>query len=212
MNQRFLFTLIGALLLVTIGGMIALNHLGPQEPEQATAMEGGGQPVATTMAGNPETGVTGQQPTETVTNEPMAEPAPDGPELPREEWDNQIADLLTDTTIEHREAGQKLAAIAAQNNAPEEVRIDAIQHALNLIGDEEYMEDMMNLAVRSDIPEEMQEIIFSDLHNRPQEVSVPVAKEIARVKDHPLALEAKDFVEFFEDDPLMEVGSPAAEN
>lgn len=212
MNPRFLYTLIGAVVLVTIGGFFALNRLGPQDPEPATPGQGSGQPVATTMT-NTDPGATTQEPTnDPVTNAPKTQPEETGPELPREEWDNQIADLLTDTTIEHREAGQKLAAIAAQNNAPEEVRIDAIQHALNLIGDEEYMEDMMTLAVRDDLPEEMQEIIFSDLHNRPQEVSVPVAKEIARLEKHPLALEAKDFVDFFEDDPLMELDDPQVGN
>lgn len=212
MNPRFLYTLIGAVVLVTIGGFFALNRLGPQQPEPATPGQGSDQPVATTMAST-DPGATTQEPSsDPVTNAPKTQPEETGPELPREEWDNQIADLLTDTTIEHREAGQKLAAIAARNNAPEEVRIDAIQHALNLIGDEEYMEDMMTLAVRDDLPEEMQEIIFSDLHNRPQEVSVPVAKEISRLEKHPLALEAKDFVEFFEDDPLMELDDPQVGN
>ncbi|MCB1230648.1 MAG: hypothetical protein KDN19_10300 [Verrucomicrobiae bacterium] len=209
MNPKFLFTLIGALLLVTIGGIFALKKLGPQD-EPATAAAGAAQSV-TTMSSDPTLPVKDQAPTDTVTNAPKPEMAqPEVSEQDREIWDNQIADLLTDTTIENREAGQKLAAIAANNSAPEEVRIDAIQHALNLIGDEEYLEDMMALAARTDIPEEMQEIIFSDIHNRPEEISVPVAKEIARQKDHPLAQEAQDFVDFFTDDPLTEVGSPEA--
>lgn len=212
MNPKFLFTLIAALALVTLGGIFALKKLGPQD-DPATAAVGTTQQPVTTMSGDPTLPVQDQAPTDTVTNAPQPEmPQPEVSEQEREVWDNQIADLLTDTNIENREAGQKLAAIAANNKAPEEVRIDAIQHALNLIGDEEYMEDMMALAARTDIPEEMQEIIFSDIHNRPEEISVPVAKEIARQKDHPLAQEAQDFVDFFTDDPLTEVGSPEAGN
>lgn len=207
MNPRFLLTLIAALLLVTIGGIVALNRLGV-EPETSSEVatvssgDGGAKPEITTIdpsASAPEPVVT------------QAEPAPLSAQ-DREVWDTRISDLLTDESIEHREAGQKLAAIAAQSDAPEEVRVDAIQHALNLIGDEEYIEDLMTLAVRTDLPEEMQEIIFSDLHNRPQEISVPVAKEIGRLANHPLAEEARDFVEFFEADDFGNVPATAPGN
>lgn len=208
MNPRFLITLVAALLLVTFGGFVALNRLGvePEAPSEKAPTVGGDsqapKPAITTIdpsASAPQKAVT------------QTEPAP-LTEQEREVWDTRISDLLIDESIEHREAGQKLAAIAAQPDAPEEVRVDAIQHALNLIGDEEYIEDLMTLAVRTDLPEEMQEIIFSDLHNRPQEISVPVAKEIGRLANHPLAQEARDFVEFFEDDDFGDAPGAAPVN
>jgi len=45
----------------------------------------------------------------------------------------------------------------------------------------------------------MNDILFADLHNRPQEISVPVADKIAKTPGHPFAEEAKDFVDFFKD-------------
>lgn len=198
MNPRFLLTLIASLILVTVGGIYALKRIGPEKEKLSQGVDAVNP---ATDSGTPKTVATtfsGGEPDKVVTKAAGENAA--APVGSREVWDNQIADLLTDDSIENRAAGQKLAEIAAKNDAPEEVRIDAIQHALNLIGDEEYMDDLMALAVRTDLPEEMNEIIFSDLHNRPQEISVAVAKEIGRLAKHPLAEEARDFVEFFEAD------------
>ncbi|MCB1062133.1 MAG: hypothetical protein KDN20_04330 [Verrucomicrobiae bacterium] len=198
MNPRFLITLIASLILVTVGGIFALKRIGPEKEEAPRTVETTSPGAESSDPKNVPTTFSGTEPNKAVTT--TAPENANETTASREVWDNQIADLLTNNAIENREAGQQLAAIAAKSEAPEEVRVDAIQHALNLIGDEEYMDDMMALAVRTDLPEEMNEIIFSDLHNRPQEISVPVAKEIGRLAKHPLAEEARDFVEFFEAD------------
>jgi hypothetical protein len=123
-------------------------------------------------------------------------------------WEARIEELLANPDINTSEAIRELFAMAGDGRGPEALRIDAVEHGLNLLEDEDYFRDAIALATNPGLPEEINDILFADLHNRAPSISAAVAERIAKTPGHPLAQDAKDFVDFFEDDPDAE--SPAA--
>ncbi|MCP5540491.1 MAG: hypothetical protein H7A53_07690 [Akkermansiaceae bacterium] len=190
---------------VLIVMMIRTGPVGDEAPAPNSA------PVAAADATTPADSPPGTGAARTFVPGGEAKPAvaPEKPaELPQVsvpepgQWDERISELLTNQDITNRDAARELIAMAADKRGTDDQRIDAVEHALNLVDDETYTEDALALAVDPSLPEEMQEILFADLHNRDPEISVPVADRISKVKGHPLAEEAKDFVDFFRDEPL----------
>jgi len=207
MRQRSIVVLaVSAALLLALGGRALSKKSGagagaptPAHSEAdrhgAAATETG--PPVTMLADGAATPTTMPAPPEPGTPPPGAG-IPTGPDLTPKEWEERIGNLLVDESMDHRQAASKLLEIASWANVSEGVRTDALLHGLNLLDDEGYLEEVLPLAPRADLPREMQEILFADLHNRPQEVSVPAAKAIASEAEHPLAEAAKDFVDLFE--------------
>lgn len=116
-------------------------------------------------------------------------------------WEARIDELLSNRNITPRAASRELFAMAGDAKGPGPLRIDAAEHGFNLLEDENYLEDALALATNPRLPEEIYEILFADLHNRDESVSVPVAERIAKTPGHPLAEDARDFADFFTDDP-----------
>lgn len=117
------------------------------------------------------------------------------------QWEARIDELLSNRNITPRAASRELFAMAGDSKGPGQLRIDAAEHGFNLLDDENYLEDALALATNPRLPEEIYEILFADLHNRDESVSVPVAERIAKTPGHPLAEDARDFADFFMDDP-----------
>lgn len=86
----------------------------------------------------------------------------------------QIDDLLRDDNISNEEAGTKLAAIAADANAPLDLRTQALGHALNLIDDENF-EKLNPLLQDPNAPDDLRDALVHDIYNRPVEVQLPAA-------------------------------------
>lgn len=123
-------------------------------------------------------------------------------------WEARIEELIANPDITTSDAIRELLAMAGDPRGAEALRIDAVEHGLNLLEDEDYFRDAIALAINPSLPEAINDILFADLHNRDQSISVAVAGRIAKTPGHPLAEEAKDFVDFFEEEPLSE--GPAA--
>jgi hypothetical protein len=170
---------------------------GPQSDQGGIAVPG-----AAEADGSARTFIPGGDPTASaVTLSPVntVDPA---------HWEARIEELIANPDITTSDSIRELLAMAGDPRGPEALRIDAVEHGLNLLDDEDYFRDAIALATNSSLPEAINDILFADLHNRDQSISVAVAGRIAKTPGHPLAEEARDFVDFFEDEPLSE--RPAA--
>ncbi|MCB1076345.1 MAG: hypothetical protein KDM64_00840 [Verrucomicrobiae bacterium] len=194
--------LVVAVIAVGIGLIVVMFKTGPESRKPAdSAAKATEKPAAVTVAeGNQgKSGAAQTVNPSTATEAPAGTPPPAKTVEPSK-WKERIEELLSNQEISTRDASRELLAMAADSKGPEQLRIDAVQHGLNLLEDENYLNDALFLATRTDLPEEMQDILFADLHNRDQEISVPVADKIAKTPGHPLAEDAKDFVDFFKED------------
>jgi len=68
-------------------------------------------------------------------------------------------------------------------------QVDAIQNALNLLPDEQFVSLFAILFDKTQNPDVLDEI-FNDALNRPEEIKVPMMKALLRDKGHPLHDEA----------------------
>ena len=113
-------------------------------------------------------------------------------------WDSHVRTALTRSDLNLRQKSQQLLDLAAADNpsATVDQRLEALDHGLNLLDDEDYDEDALRLALRSDLPAELGESILTDLHGRDPELLVGTCQKIAAVQNHPLREEAQEIVNF----------------
>ncbi len=71
---------------------------------------------------------------------------------------------------------------------------DAIEHILNLVSDEGFA-PVGKILTNPKTPEAVADSIMNDLGNRPGSTRLPLLLQIAKMKDHPKAAEAKEFLE-----------------
>jgi hypothetical protein len=168
----------------------ASSTVAPDEaPSAAVAplsVDGPGEIVATPPNTDHEIGNDPEMPDEGPT------PAGD----PR--WDANVRTTLTRSDLSLRQKSQQLLDLAAADNpsATVDQRLEALDHGLNLLDDEDYDEDALRLALRSDLPAELGESILTDLHGRAPELLVGTCRKIAALEDHPLREEAQEIVNF----------------
>jgi hypothetical protein len=124
------------------------------------------------------------------------QPDPDPVEDPL--WDARIRSALTSSDLNLRQKSQQLLDLASvgSGGASVEQRLEALDHGLNLLDDEDYDEDALRLALRSDLPAELGESILIDLHGRDPELLVGTCQKIAALQNHPLREEAEEIVSF----------------
>ena len=104
-----------------------------------------------------------------------------------EVWRAHLAELLNNDHLPDRELGQKLATIASDTQTPVGARVNAITQALVFTDDDNYDQDMKQLAVRADLPESVHTVILDDLMHRDPAAILPAAREIAGTSGHPLS-------------------------
>lgn len=121
-----------------------------------------------------------------VTGTPMTE---------EEIWRERLHTLLNNDTYSDRELGRELLKIVEDGTAPEVVRVHAMANSLNFTDDANYGEDVKPLALRTDLPETVNDVILDDLINRDPDVILPVAREFAKLPRHPLAGAIEAFVQ-----------------
>jgi hypothetical protein len=102
-------------------------------------------------------------------------------------WRAHLAELLNNDHLPDRELGQKLATIASDTQTPVGARVNAITQALVFTDDDNYDQDMKQLAVRADLPESVHTVILDDLMHRDPAAILPAAREIAGTSGHPLS-------------------------
>lgn len=122
-------------------------------------------------------------------------PAPDNGG-PIADWEQRIDDLLTSQEDETLKAKKMLAMFSRM---PEDGQVEAAQHISNLLPDEQYA-DLAKLLLDPKLPEEVLEVLMTDLLNRPNGLKLDNLFEIARMQNHPKGEEARDVLEVFLDD------------
>ena len=113
-------------------------------------------------------------------------------------WDSHIRTALTRTDLNLRQKSQQLLDLAAGDNpnATVDQRLEALDHGLNLLDDDDYDEDALRFALRSDLPAELGESILTDLHGRDPDLLVGTCQKIAALQNHPLREEAQEIINF----------------
>jgi hypothetical protein len=95
---------------------------------------------------------------------------------------------------EPAEQGRKLFALFG--HLPAETQAETAQHIANLLADEDYQPFGMQLA-DTNTASAVQDVIFADLLNRPNNVKLPLLLEVAKTPDHPKATEAKEMLQLY---------------
>ena len=114
-------------------------------------------------------------------------------------WRAHLAELLNNDHLPDRELGQKLATIASDAQTPVGARVNAITQALVFTDDDNYDQDMKQLAVRADLPESVHTVILDDLMHRDPAAILPAAREIAGTSGHPLSGAVGELVKSIEE-------------
>ena len=114
-------------------------------------------------------------------------------------WRAHLAELLNNDHLPDRELGQKLATIASDAQTPVGARVNAITQALVFTDDDDYDQDMKQLAVRADLPESVHTVILDDLMHRDPAAILPAAREIAGTSGHPLSGAVGELVKSIEE-------------
>ena len=114
-------------------------------------------------------------------------------------WRAHLAELLNNDHLPDRELGQKLATIASDTQTPVGARVNAITQALVFTDDDDYDQDMKQLAVRVDLPESVHTVILDDLMHRDPAAILPAAREIASTSGHPLSGAVGELVKSIEE-------------
>jgi hypothetical protein len=73
-------------------------------------------------------------------------------------------------------------------------RVEALQHAVNLLADEDYA-PMGQMLGDPKIPEDEVEILMRDVLNRPDALKLPLLLQVARTGGHVKAGEAREILE-----------------
>ncbi|MCB1089206.1 MAG: hypothetical protein KDM63_19370, partial [Verrucomicrobiae bacterium] len=186
--------------IVTISAIIGLNQLRPKE----TSISPGGAKAAPPAAPQPPAmAATLVNPTPNSAASPAPEdgvppeikPVDATAELTEEFWTDHLSELLNNDVLSDRELGKKLVTVASNPKAPEWARVDAMNNALVFTDDENYDQDIKSLVIRTDLPESVNDVILDDLINRNPDIILPVARQIAATRGHPLAGAIEDFVQ-----------------
>lgn len=131
---------------------------------------------------------------------PVSPETPDEAVLTEDEvWKERLLELLRNDTYSDRELGRQLLKIVEDAQVPDQIRAHAMANALNFTDDENYGEDIKPLALRTDLPEVVNDAILEDLINRDRTAILPVAREFAALAQHPLAGAIEAFVKEVEE-------------
>ena len=109
------------------------------------------------------------------------------------DWENRMDDVLG-SNLEPSAAGKKLIEMLPQ--LPADGRVEVLQHAANLVSNEDYA-PMGKLLVDPETPEEEVEILMRDMLNRPNSLKLPLLLQVARATGHLKSGEAKEILEVF---------------
>lgn len=112
-----------------------------------------------------------------------AEPADEEPMQP---WEAAINRLL-DSDEENDKVAAELAALAP--TMPLEGQVEAVQHMVNLLDDEQYAL-ARTMLLNPGLHPDLREVIFSDTLDRPNSIKLPILLALLGTAGHPLRAEA----------------------
>jgi hypothetical protein len=108
-------------------------------------------------------------------------------------WEKQIDDMLR-ANVDEGQTARKLIALLP--TMPDEGKVEAVQHIVNLLPDADYRQ-LMPILLNPHMPDGVHEAIFTDLMNRDDELKLHAFVDIAKVTDHPLRAEALSDLQIF---------------
>jgi hypothetical protein len=108
-------------------------------------------------------------------------------------WEKAIDQVLTQKA---EPAAIGTALLELLPSLPEAGRAEAVQHMANLLPNEGY-EPASRMLANPETASEVQDLLLTDLLNRPNALKLPVLLEVARTPDHAKAQQAKDLLQPF---------------
>lgn len=144
---------------------------------------------------------TPQPSTPVASTPPAATPAPAADAVPAPaaasaaEWENKIDKILR---MESTPVDSAQALINLLPTLPAEGQAEAAQHIANLIEDKDFGR-VMPLLKNPNLPEEVQDVLVTDLMNREDSVKLPAMLEVAKIPNHPYHEEALTDLQIFLD-------------
>ncbi|MEM7010251.1 MAG: hypothetical protein AAF585_02105 [Verrucomicrobiota bacterium] len=202
MNWKFATVSLILLLTVTVAALVYLV-LNPRDSLLSSAPPAPVQPTAPAV--NPESAPTpAPSPIAAPNPTPAPEPAPTPQPTPAvsDDWNDRLGEALTSEGLEMRDRAKMLLTMVNDSNADLEQRLEALNHGLNLVADENYWDDALPLGLRSDLPKELGDTMFADLHNRDIKLLTGFCEEVVKLENHPLREEAQGVIDF--------IGTPGA--
>jgi hypothetical protein len=106
-------------------------------------------------------------------------------------WEKAIDQVLTQKA-EPAVIGTALLELLP--SLPEAGRTEAVQHMANLLPNEGY-EPASRMLANPETSSEVQDVLLTDLLNRPNALKLPVLLEVARTPEHAKAQQAKDLLQ-----------------
>ncbi len=178
-----------------VGGAIWFLQTGPQPAPVDPAVK------TETVEKQPAavTGPRGGTPIPRGTDATSAAPAPakkPAPDRAMQEWEMRIDQVLQAKATE-TEAAQML--INMLPSLPPEGQAEAAQHISNLILDKDYNR-VLPLLRNPSLPEEVHDVLVTDLMNREDQVKLPALLDVAKIPNHPYHEEALTDLQIFLDE------------
>jgi hypothetical protein len=119
----------------------------------------------------------------------------------------RIDALLRDESISHDDAARNLLAVVADDGVSDAVRLEAMQHAMNLLSDESFA-SVETLLKGKSTPVDVLDTVFHEIHNRPVDVQLPAAYLLLQRSGEEIAQQARELLSFHLEQDLGE--DPAA--
>lgn len=123
-------------------------------------------------------------------------PAGTPPPRPLQDWELRIDEVLRSNADEAQTAKILINMLPT---LPAEGQEEAAQHISNLTLDENY-KDVLPLVKNPNLPEEVLDVLVTDLMNRDDAVKLPALLDIAKTPNHPHHEEARTDLEIFLDE------------
>ena len=111
-------------------------------------------------------------------------------------WERTIAGVIMDDKLTNDQAAAALMEVARNPNAPDQQRLDALEHAINLLSDDIYSEEILALVKSGRATNEQLETVIFSLHDRSGKAQLVTALSIAQINTTPIAEEAFDLLSF----------------
>lgn len=108
-------------------------------------------------------------------------------------WSEQLDEILGAEKPETEKANQLLQMFP---RLPKDGQEEVAQHLTNLVDDQDYAA-LGRYLTNSTLSEDVLDILFSDLFNRPNPLKLPLLVDLASDAKHPKASEAKDLLELY---------------
>jgi hypothetical protein len=142
---------------------------------------------------------------------PPLAPPPQSPAVPAASTELGAEAVLTNTAALTNDWSERLDGVLGADNSerdkaklllamfphlPQDGQEEVAQHLTNLVDDEDYA-SLGRFLTNSVLSEEVLDVLFSDLFNRPNALKLPLLVDVARDPKHPKAAEAKDLLELY---------------